>query len=249
MDKKYDLSGKMKDIFGYNEEAHLAVVMAYLVDGKSMREIQSEILDLPAPLLGGGYVAMNILHYYGISGAEKGILRKKSIGEIQQAGNEKLRDILRKIKEFQVYEKEVKEQIKRRDFEFRDKKTQISTITKVRINQNVLRQVVLGNYNNECSLCEIKEKELLVCSHIIPWALNEKNRLNPQNNISFCVLHDKLFDKGYFSLDDNFNLILGNKIDSYINLLLKDLKFKKPRRDGPLPEFLIFHREKILRRS
>ena len=41
----------------------LNVIRAYLVDGRSHRDIQKTILGIPAPSRGGGFVAMNIVDY------------------------------------------------------------------------------------------------------------------------------------------------------------------------------------------
>lgn len=245
MVEKYDVSKKLKDILSYNEETRLAVLRAYIIDGKSHRQIQSEILELPAPLHGGGYVAMNILHYYGVSGDEKGILRNKTISELQDISSEELKEALLKLGEYAEYEQSVKEQIQKKDFEFHDKETEISTETKVRINQNILRNIVLDNYRNECALCEIKSKDLLVCSHIVPWRVDEKNRLNPGNAICLCVLHDRLFDRGYFSLDRENSILIADKCDLHLRSLLTKLKFKKPNADSPHSSFLEFHRNEI----
>ena len=245
MVEKYDVSKKLKNILSYNEETRLAVLRAYIIDGKSHRQIQSEILGLPAPLHGGGYVAMNILHYYGVSGDEKGILRNKPLSELQDISCEKLKEALLKLGEYAEYEQSVKERIRKKDFEFHDKETEISTETKVRINQNILRNIVLDNYRNVCALCEIKSKDLLVCSHIVPWGIDVKNRLNPENAICLCVLHDRLFDRGYFSLDDEYGLLIADKCDAHIRPHLTKLKFKEPIADSPHSRLLEFHRNEI----
>jgi len=57
------------------------VIKAYLVESKSHRRIQEEILKIDAPVRGGGFVAMNILHHFGIDGAKKGILNRSSLEE------------------------------------------------------------------------------------------------------------------------------------------------------------------------
>lgn len=246
MVKKYDISRNIKQILSYSEDVHLTVVKAYLIDSKSHRQIQREILNLPAPSHGGGFVAMNILHYYGISGEDKGLLKTKNLQDIHLKGYRNLRGILKKIKECQDYEKQVRQQIQRKQFIFNNKKTEISVTTKVRINQDVLREIVLENYNQECALCDIKSKDLLVCSHIVPWGIDQENRLNPRNSICFCVLHDKLFDRGYFSLDDNYGIIISKKADKYIKSILKSIRFKKPHKDAPKIPFLRFRRKEMI---
>src|SRR5690606_35592708 len=107
--------------------------------------------------------------------------------------------------------------------------TESKSEIKVRAYQNKLREIVLDNYNSTCAICEINKTDLLVCSHIKPWFVDKEERLNPKNTICFCVLHDKMFDKGYFSLDSNFKIIFGEKADNQIKELLKTSKFKRPK--------------------
>jgi hypothetical protein len=69
------------NVESFNEIFHAKVIRAYLFDAKSHRAIQEEILNIPAPTRGGGFVVMEILHYYGIDGNKKGILKEKSLSE------------------------------------------------------------------------------------------------------------------------------------------------------------------------
>jgi len=247
--KAYNLSGSLKrEVLNYGEEIHLAVIRAFLIDNKSHRKIQREILNLPAPAHGGGFVTMNILHYYGISGEDKGLLRRKSLQEVLLKARGTSREVLLKLKDYQDYENEVQKQIAKEDFEFHDRKTEISRTTKTRINQSVLRRIVLQNYRNECALCKIKSADLLVCSHIVPWGVDKKNRLNPKNAMCLCVLHDKLFENGYFCFDNALNITLSKKADKYIKSLIKGYKFKKPEKAIPHFHFIEFHRSKIFKK-
>ena len=58
----------------FSEHIKAKVIKAYLVDAHSHRRIQEEILNIPAPSRGGGFVAMTILHDFGIFGKKKGAL-------------------------------------------------------------------------------------------------------------------------------------------------------------------------------
>ena len=83
---------------------------------------------------------------------------------------------------------------------------------KTRVNQNVFRQIVLANYDNRCAITGIDLTELLVASHIIPWAENEKERLNPENGICLSSLYDKAFDKGLISFTNNKRVIFSARL-------------------------------------
>ena len=69
------------------------VIEAYLIDRWSHRRIQNEILELDAPLRGGGYKTMQILHEYGITKEYKGIL----------VGQKLNRDLLEETRKIEVY--------------------------------------------------------------------------------------------------------------------------------------------------
>lgn len=83
---------------------------------------------------------------------------------------------------------------------------------KTRVNQNVFRQIVLANYDDKCALTGIDLSELLVASHIIPWAENEQERLNPENGICLSSLYDKAFDKGLISFTNDQRVIFSVRL-------------------------------------
>lgn len=59
----------------------LDVVKAFLCDGLSHREIQKRVLKKDAPVRGGGFLAMNILHRFGIRERHKNILKGNILDE------------------------------------------------------------------------------------------------------------------------------------------------------------------------
>lgn len=60
------------DIFTLDIRAR--VIKAYLIEAKSHRRMREEILNIDAPARGGGFITMQILHYYAIFGDKKGAL-------------------------------------------------------------------------------------------------------------------------------------------------------------------------------
>lgn len=229
----------------FPEEIILQVLMGYLYDGKSHRGIQREILNLPAPANGGGFIAMSILHHFGIKGDRKAVLSHHDIDKEISANTGMYRQALRAIKEYKETEKKVRESLMINEFSVDTSNTEIMGKTKIRISQNVLRDYVLNNYGNQCALCGINIRDLLVCSHIKPWAVSEENRLNPANAICLCVLHDRLFDRGYFSLNDRYQIIFSCKACESVRLLFTGLCFRKPVRDMPGTDFLHYHYQEI----
>lgn len=60
----------------YPENIKLEVVSEYVLKNKSHRDIQEEILNIPAPLHGGGYEVMNILHEFSLKKEHKNLMSR-----------------------------------------------------------------------------------------------------------------------------------------------------------------------------
>lgn len=124
----------------------------------------------------------------------------------------------------------------------------------VRLQQSKFRRAVLENFESKCCISGVRETDLLVASHIVPWAERIETRLNPSNGICFLVLYDKLFDKGYFSIDSNLKVIVSQKkkeLSDQLNGILSEIEGKKialPIHYSLGLDFLDFHRQKILKR-
>ena len=68
--------------------------------------------------------------------------------------------------------------------------TSFTTQVAVRRGQQYFRQVVLNAFGGRCGVTGIAIRDLLVASHILPWATHPKSRLEPQNGIALSRLHD-----------------------------------------------------------
>lgn len=124
---------------------------------------------------------------------------------------------------------------------------------KTRVNQNVFRQIVLSNYEDKCALTGIDLPELLVASHIIPWAENEHERLNPENGICLSSLYDKAFDQGLISFSNDYRVLFSVRLKSNVGKeyysryfeSIADRKLDTPRKYEVNPLFLEWHRDCI----
>ena len=127
------------------------------------------------------------------------------------------------------------------------------SVVKVRINQNFFREMILASYRNRCTICSLPEVNLLVASHIIPWSVNISLRLNPRNGICMCVLHDKAFDKGLITINDDYKLVLSTTIKRLSNevaiqrgfLPYQGVEIRLPDKFLPDKEFIEFHQNNI----
>ena len=124
---------------------------------------------------------------------------------------------------------------------------------KTRVNQNVFRQIVLANYEGRCALTGIDLTELLVASHIIPWADNEQERLNPENGICLSSLYDKAFDKGLISFTNDQRVIFSIRLKDNVSKEyyakyfepIENVTLVTPRKYNINPNFLEWHRDCI----
>lgn len=89
---------------------------------------------------------------------------------------------------------------------------EMERVMKVRINQNNFRRRILASYNEKCCMTGLNISSLLVASHIIPWAKNEQERLNPRNGLCLNSIHDKAFDNGLITLTSDYKIKLSKEI-------------------------------------
>ena len=101
--------------------------------------------------------------------------------------------------------------------------TESLQLVKVRRVQQFFRRTVLESYHHRCAISGLAIPELLVASHIIPWAEDPTRRADPTNGIALNALYDKAFDRHLISFDENFKLVLSEKIKAQV----KDEMVKK----------------------
>jgi len=89
----------------------------------------------------------------------------------------------------------------------------------------------------------------LVAGHILPWARDEKNRLNPMNGLCLNALHDRAFDKGLITIDESYNIIVSKKVKHELILQYDKKPIILPDRFLPDQKFLSYHRENIFLRN
>jgi len=84
--------------------------------------------------------------------------------------------------------------------------TDREAVRRVRVTQHLFRGIVLSSYGELCAICTLPERKLLVASHIVGWAIDEANRMNPRNGICLCALHDRAFDTGLIDVDEQYKV-------------------------------------------
>lgn len=125
-----------------------------------------------------------------------------------------------------------------------------------RTGQGFFRQAVLSSYRNACCVTGLAVPELLVASHIVPWKASREHRLNPRNGMCMSTIHDKAFDRGLITFDEDLRLVVGTTMraearrnaSAKVNFLdLEGREITLPERFAPDPEFMRLHRERIFK--
>ncbi len=129
----------------------------------------------------------------------------------------------------------------------------VERTVKTRKNQNYFREMLFASYEGKCGLTHIAQPELLNASHIKPWATDIEARLDPRNGILLNALHDRAFDRGLITFEDDLSLVVSKHIDlpEISRPFFEGKSLISPSRFAPDPAFLAFHRdnefEKFLR--
>ncbi len=173
---------------------------------------------------------------------------KKIVGTGQHpiwyGNDEVIDDVIKYIKEEEQNQKQLLENITRDELVGKEKEA----IIKIRENQGVFRELLLEKFHHKCVLCGITLNELLIASHIKPWSKsNNIEKLNQNNGLLLCAMHDKLFDSGLISFNEKGNILISSKIDK-ANQVFSNLNSEM---NIPVTEqnatFIKYHRENIYR--
>lgn len=122
-------------------------------------------------------------------------------------------------------------------------------LVKTRVNQNFFRKAILASYKSTCCITGINHPSLLVAGHIIPWSIDEKNRMNPRNGLCLNSLHDKAFELGLIGIDSDYRVVVSPRILETMNFETFKTYFQRhenqritlPNRYLPEPGFLEDH--------
>lgn len=133
----------------------------------------------------------------------------------------------------------------------RDRETAIKT----RVNQSFFRSTILSSYNSTCCITGLTIPDFLVASHIVPWAMNEKARLNPRNGLCLNAIHDRAFDRGFITITADYTIKVSKcLLDLSHEVAVNDFFIKHDNQRIHLPDrflpdqsFLAFHAENIFR--
>ena len=119
-------------------------------------------------------------------------------------------------------------------------------LVKVRVNQSVFREKLLQKYGEKCSLCGMSCTDLLIASHIKPWSKSDASeKTSVHNGLLLCPNHDKLFDSGYISFDENGKILISEHISAQNYQLLGVNHEMSINVSEEMQPFLRYHRKYI----
>lgn len=126
--------------------------------------------------------------------------------------------------------------------------TEKEQISKVRIGQSYFREKLLMTHG-KCIICGLKNKALLRASHIKSWSKSGNfERLDVNNGLLLCTLHDSLFDSGLISFSDKGNIIISDDLAQEDLQILKINQLKIDINQQTL-RYLSWHRKNVLKKK
>lgn len=127
-------------------------------------------------------------------------------------------------------------------------------MVRVRVNQHFFRAAVLAAYDHRCCITGLAIPELLVASHIVPWASDPKQRMNPRNGLCLNALHDRAFDRGLMWVGAGLRVRFSTRLSEAKGKSADTLRWltgfegqplRLPTRFCPDPELLRLHAERL----
>ena len=88
-------------------------------------------------------------------------------------------------------------------------------VTKVRVNQHLFvpSSWLATASSVPCAACQ--SLRAVVASHIVPWAADRSQRMNPHNGVCLCSLHDRAFDSGILAINSDFEVLIEPRMMKY----------------------------------
>jgi len=134
--------------------------------------------------------------------------------------------------------------------------TEVERIIRTRRVQGFFRATVFNCYDSRCALTGLAVPALLNASHIIPWSDGPTRRADPRNGLCLNVLHDRAFDRGLVTFDEEWRLVISPQLrvrgetPALLHQTMLDLEgtqLRLPARFQPDAAAMGFHRERVFK--
>lgn len=118
-------------------------------------------------------------------------------------------------------------------------------IVKIRLNQSEFRERLLNRYEH-CCLCGVSNPSLLIASHIKPWVKSDsKEKLDIDNGFIMCPNHDKLFDRGLISFNNEGEILISSDISVNDRIFMNISDTMKISLSERNKKYLEYHRKEV----
>ena len=128
--------------------------------------------------------------------------------------------------------------------------TTIERTVAARRGQDWFRATLIAGFDGTCCVSGCNIENMLVASHIIPWAEDSALRLNPHNGLLLSAIHDRAFENGDLAVDDDYRVLVAGTLRKNANEFLQQalVRFhgqplRLPQRFAPDLNLLRQHRE------
>lgn len=102
------------------------------------------------------------------------------------------------------------------DYGFRmPNETERNGLVTSRVGQGAYRKRIIHRWEYKCAVTQFNKLDVLVASHIVPWAgADDNQRLDVNNGILLSPTYDALFDRHLITFEDNGKIILSDAIET-----------------------------------
>ncbi|MBR0455787.1 MAG: HNH endonuclease [Firmicutes bacterium] len=131
-------------------------------------------------------------------------------------------------------------------------------MVKERIGHYYFRLAIVNSYSNRCCITGLSIPTLLVASHIKPWKDSDvkTERTNPCNGLCLNSFHDRAFDRGLITIDNQYSVIISSKVkkaemdDATKSWLLgyEKQQIHLPDKFVPRKDFIEYHNDVIFQK-
>lgn len=180
------------------------------------------------------------------------IMNTKSFIDKDEKGNKIYSNALKKYRCYVYHNTDLgKKEIEEIETLQKDKKlteTEKETLIKARKGQGLFRDKLKEKYNNRCIITDINISQVLIASHIKPWAVsNNEERLSVDNGLLLSATFDKLFDSGLITFKKDGTILISNLIskDNIEKLHLKEGQVYDIKYNPGMDDYLNYHNEVI----
>ena len=195
---KLNRSSRSREYEKYSDTERVRVVIGWLFDGLSHRQLDEEVLHLDSDYT-KGWQSMGILHYLGLKKEFRALFKGKSIetavAELKETEDSSYQDLIRILEGIVqpevIFQQDIESEIVE-DYEIRSegKKTQYYTTRYERNPQN--RQQAIAIHGTKCMACGFdfekfygeRGKDYIEVHHIVPLATRDQQvNIDPRTDL------------------------------------------------------------------